>query len=79
MNREELEERLNLRVGATIFPAQDQAIERVLNPRTRSQGAEFFRVISGAESCTATACSVPGIEVLDGLPCRGWCLNPCGG
>lgn len=31
MNRSELEERLNLRVGATIFPEQDQAIERVLN------------------------------------------------
>lgn len=41
------------------------SIERVLNPATRSQGAEFFRGISGAETCTAAACTVNGIELLD--------------
>lgn len=38
-------------------------IERVLNPHTRSQGAEFFRIIRGAEGCTEAQCSVTGIEV----------------
>lgn len=38
------------------------SIERVLSPRTRSQGAEFFRVIRGADQCSDTRCDVPGIE-----------------
>lgn len=41
------------------------SIERVLNPHTRSQGAEFFRVISGAEACTEASCAVAGIEAPD--------------
>jgi len=41
------------------------SIVRVLDPRTRSQGAEFFRVLEGAESCTEKSCAVPGIQVLD--------------
>jgi ABC-type transport system substrate-binding protein len=41
------------------------AIERVLNPRTRSQGAEFFRGIVGAERCTEAECTVAGIETPD--------------
>jgi len=41
------------------------AIERVLDPHTRSQGAEFFRVIRGADACTDTGCAVAGIEALD--------------
>jgi ABC-type transport system substrate-binding protein len=41
------------------------AIERVLNPRTQSPGAEFFRGIAGAEACTDTQCTVAGIDVVD--------------
>jgi ABC-type transport system substrate-binding protein len=39
------------------------SIERVLRPRTRSQGAEFFRNIRGADTCTAAQCEVEGIEI----------------
>lgn len=46
------------------------SIERVLHPRTHSQGAEFFRVINGADTCTAAVCSVDGIEVLDAQTLR---------
>jgi ABC-type transport system substrate-binding protein len=46
------------------------SIERVLNPHTRSQGAEFFRVIKGADTCTAAVCSLDGIEVLDAQTLR---------
>jgi len=38
------------------------SIERVLDPRTRSQGAEFFRGIVGAEACAPGRCRVQGIE-----------------
>jgi len=41
------------------------SIERTLNPATRSQGAEFFRGIRGAEQCTAAPCRLAGIEILD--------------
>ncbi len=41
------------------------SIERVLDPRTRSQGAEFFRGIVGAADCTAERCRVSGIETPD--------------
>ncbi len=41
------------------------AIERVLDPHTRSQGAEFFRGIVGAQACAEAACSVRGIETPD--------------
>ncbi len=41
------------------------AIERVLNPHTRSQGAEFFRVIRGAQECGEASCSVEGIMADD--------------
>jgi ABC-type transport system substrate-binding protein len=41
------------------------AIERVLDPQTRSQGAEFFRGIIGAEQCTPAHCAVDGIEIPD--------------
>ncbi len=41
------------------------SIERVLNPRTRSQGAEFFRGLVGADGCMAAQCSVTGIETPD--------------
>ncbi|MFI5365968.1 MAG: ABC transporter substrate-binding protein [Candidatus Binatia bacterium] len=40
-------------------------IGRVLNPHTRSQGAEFFRGIIGADACDATRCDVSGIETPD--------------
>jgi ABC-type transport system substrate-binding protein len=43
------------------------AIERVLDPRTRSPGAEFFRGIAGADACRAGTCSVTGIEAVDAL------------
>ncbi|MFI5397320.1 MAG: ABC transporter substrate-binding protein [Candidatus Binatia bacterium] len=46
------------------------SIERVLNPHTRSQGAEFFRVISGAEACTEASCTVAGIEAPDAQTLR---------
>jgi ABC-type transport system substrate-binding protein len=42
------------------------AIERVLNPATRSQGSEYFRSIAGAEDFVAgRAKSVSGIETAD--------------
>lgn len=41
------------------------AIERVLDPHTRSQGAEFFKGIVGAEMCARDACRVSGIETPD--------------
>jgi ABC-type transport system substrate-binding protein len=37
------------------------SIERVLDPATRSPGAEFYRGIVGAESCRAGRCDVSGI------------------
>jgi len=40
-------------------------IVRVLDPATRSPGAEFFRGIAGADGCQSSACAVSGIEVLD--------------
>jgi ABC-type transport system substrate-binding protein len=46
------------------------AIERVLDPRTRSPGAEFFRGIVGAEACAAAACSVSGLAVPDAQTLR---------
>lgn len=46
-----------------LAPDVKYSIERVLNPTTRSQGAEFFRGIAGAETCTAAACAVSGIRV----------------
>ncbi len=47
--------------------AQDfrYAIQRVLQPTTRSPGAEFFRGLVGAATCGAGTCAVEGIEVLD--------------
>jgi ABC-type transport system substrate-binding protein len=41
------------------------SIERVLNPRTQSQGVEFFRGIAGAEDCSPEQCRVRGIETPD--------------
>lgn len=41
------------------------SIERVLNPATRSPGAEFFRGIVGATECTPAQCSLTGIETPD--------------
>jgi ABC-type transport system substrate-binding protein len=41
------------------------SIERVLAPSTRSQGAEFFRGLVGAESCAHEPCTVSGIETPD--------------
>jgi len=41
------------------------AIRRVLQPATRSPGAEFFRGLVGAASCDAGGCPVEGMEVLD--------------
>ena len=38
------------------------SIERVLDPATRSQGAEFFRGIVGAEACSEHGCRVSGLE-----------------
>ncbi len=38
-------------------------IVRVVNPATQSPGAEFFRDIVGAESCTKDSCEVRGLEV----------------
>ena len=46
------------------------AIERVLDPHTRSQGAEFFRILTGAEDCDETQCSVSGIETPDAVTVR---------
>jgi ABC-type transport system substrate-binding protein len=46
------------------------SIERVLQPQTRSQGAEFFRAIRGAEACTEARCSVAGIETPDAYTIR---------
>ena len=40
-------------------------IERVLAPATRSPGAEFFRGIVGAASCTQLPCNVVGIRTLE--------------
>jgi len=40
-------------------------IERVLRPETRSQGAEFFRGVVGAEDCGDTGCTVAGITTPD--------------
>src|SRR5262249_23307865 len=41
------------------------AIDRVLTPHTRSQGAEFFRGLIGSEACTDNSCDVTGIAVPD--------------
>lgn len=41
------------------------SIERVLSPQTRSQGAEFFRGIVGADACAAQQCQIAGIETPD--------------
>lgn len=41
------------------------AIERVLDPATRSPGAEFFRALDGAETCVSGRCEVDGIRVPD--------------
>ncbi|MFQ5667649.1 MAG: ABC transporter substrate-binding protein [Candidatus Binatia bacterium] len=41
------------------------SIERVLDPRTGSQGAEFFRNIAGADACASGPCRVTGIETPD--------------
>ena len=41
------------------------ALERVLRPQTRSQGAEFFRGLAGAETCSNTCCVVSGIATPD--------------
>lgn len=41
------------------------SIERVLNPQTRSPGAEFFRDIQGADACAQAACDVAGIDTPD--------------
>jgi len=41
------------------------SIERVLQPQTRSQGAEFFRIIRGADACTEAQCAVAGLETPD--------------
>ncbi len=38
------------------------SLERALSPQTRSQGAEFFRGIVGADACREQACEVAGIE-----------------
>jgi ABC-type transport system substrate-binding protein len=46
------------------------SIERVLNPQTRSQGAEFFRIIRGAEACAEAPCTVAGIETPDAYTVR---------
>jgi peptide/nickel transport system substrate-binding protein len=40
------------------------SLERTLNPQTRSQGAEFFRGIVGADACQPESCQVAGIETL---------------
>jgi ABC-type transport system substrate-binding protein len=45
-------------------------IVRVLDPATRSPGAEFFRGIAGADGCHASACAVSGIEALDARTVR---------
>ena len=44
MDKSELEGQLNLRVGATIFPSQDQAIERVLVDLKEHCPAQFILV-----------------------------------
>lgn len=41
------------------------AIERVLDPRTKSPGVEFFRGIVGAEACVPGACHLAGIATPD--------------
>ncbi len=46
------------------------SIERVLNPRTRSPGAEFFRGIVGAEQYAPGQCRVTGIETPDAQTIR---------
>lgn len=46
------------------------AIARVLTPRTRSQGAEFFRGIEGAAACTDAGCTLDGIEIPDAYTIR---------
>jgi peptide/nickel transport system substrate-binding protein len=46
------------------------SIERVLMPQTRSQGAEFFRGIVGAEDCTDARCQVAGLEAPDSRTLR---------
>lgn len=52
--------------GRTVGAADVKyAIERVLDPHTRSQGAEFFRGIRGADACTEAGCAVAGIEVVE--------------
>jgi ABC-type transport system substrate-binding protein len=52
--------------GRTLVAADVRySIERVLNPHTRSQGAEFFRGIVGAADCSAAQCRVAGIETPD--------------
>jgi ABC-type transport system substrate-binding protein len=46
------------------------SIERVLDPHTRSQGAEFFRGLVGAEACAESTCHVSGIETPDAYTVR---------
>jgi oligopeptide transport system substrate-binding protein len=41
------------------------SLERALSPQTRSQGAEFFRGILGADACQEQSCQVAGIETPD--------------
>jgi ABC-type transport system substrate-binding protein len=46
------------------------SIERVLQPATRSPGAEFFRGVVGAAACEATTCRVAGITTPDAQTIR---------
>jgi len=41
------------------------SIQRVLDPATRSQGAEFFRGLVGSDGCRHRACEISGVEVPD--------------
>jgi len=52
------------RVEASDFA---YAIERVLDPTTRSPGAEFYRGLVGADSCERSGCRVAGLRVPDPL------------
>ncbi len=46
------------------------SIERVLQPATRSPGAEFFRGLVGAAACEMTPCRVAGITTPDAQTIR---------
>jgi ABC-type transport system substrate-binding protein len=58
--------------GRELTPADVRySIERIVEPRTGSIGAEFFRGLVGAERCDGERpCSIDGIELLGGHALR---------